>query len=102
MNLKHAGMCPYCGNTVRPEIITENSIRRNICECPECHGKVLVCRVPGCTAYAKSGTVYDDELCPSCTGSIVSGVGEIVKYGFMAVAAAVGGAVIVLKAKDES
>lgn len=102
MNLKHAGMCPYCCNTVRPEVIRENSIRRDICACPECNEKVLVCRIPGCTAYAKAGEIYDDELCPSCTGSIVSGVGEIVKYGLMAAAGVIGAAVVVAKVKDES
>ena len=41
----------------------------------------------------KGGSVYDDELCPSCTESLTSGVGEVIKWGAMAVVAAVGTAI---------
>ena len=31
---KHAGTCPYCGETVTPVLIEENRIRRDVCKCP--------------------------------------------------------------------
>lgn len=89
MSAKHSGLCPFCANVVTPVVVTENYIRRDVCKCPECSEKVLVCRSPGCTNYAKAGYLYDDELCPSCTSSIVSGAGEVLKWGLMAAAAAV-------------
>ena len=64
------GVCPFCKEKVRPNIIEENTIFRDVCECPECHGKLLICRVFGCENYAKSGKVYDDELCPCCAKNI--------------------------------
>jgi hypothetical protein len=95
MGSKHSGLCPFCGDSVKPALIEDNSIRRDVCECPSCKEKIFVCRTPGCTNYAKGGTIYDDELCPSCTESITSGVGEVLKYGVMAVAGAVGSAIAV-------
>lgn len=90
---KHSGLCPFCGDTIRPSLIADNSIRRDVCECPSCKEKILVCRTPGCTNYAKGGAIYDDELCPSCTESLSSGVGEVFKWGAMAVVGAVGTAI---------
>lgn len=90
---KHSGLCPFCGDNVRPNLISDNSIRRDVCECPSCKEKILVCRTPGCTNYAKGGAIYDDELCPSCTESLSSGVGEVFKWGAMAVVGAVGTAI---------
>ena len=82
-------LIPFCSNTVSPSTVGENYIRRDVCKCPECGEKILVCRSPGCTNYAKAGFIWDDELCPPCTASIVSGAGEVLKWGLMAAAAAV-------------
>lgn len=93
MNKKHAGICPYCSETVQPFIITENYARRDVCKCPKCEKEILVCRIPGCSDYAKGGPIYDEEMCPSCTAGIVNGGGEVVKYGLMAAAAVIATAV---------
>lgn len=90
---KHVGVCPFCENSVTPKLVEDNNIRRDVCECPSCHEKILICRTPGCKNYAKGGSVYDDELCPSCTESLTSGVGEVLKWGAMAVVGAVGAAI---------
>lgn len=90
---KHSGVCPFCGDSVTPKLVEDNNIRRDVCECPSCKEKILICRTPGCKNYAKGGSVYDDELCPSCTESLTSGVGEVLKWGAMTVAAAVGTAI---------
>lgn len=84
MSTKHSGTCPYCSNVVTPSVFVENYIRRDICECPECHEKILVCRTPGCVDYAKGGPIYDDELCPSCTASLTNHSGDILKIGIVA------------------
>lgn len=67
---KHIGLCPFCEKKVSPFVVEENFIRRDVCECPECHKGILVCRTPGCQNYAKTGKYYDDELCPSCLKSL--------------------------------
>ena len=95
---KHAGECPYCKSTVTPTIFEENTVRRDLCECPECGGKLLVCRTPGCQDYAKGGDIYDDELCPSCTSSVTSGAGEVLKWGLMSAAGVI--ATILLTKND--
>ena len=61
MAIKHVGICPFCISTVKPVVVEGNLVRRDVCECPECHEKILICRSPGCTGYAKSGAIYDDE-----------------------------------------
>lgn len=82
--MKHLGKCPWCGENVRAVVIEENYIRRDLCECPKCGEKILICRTPGCTNYAKGGDFWDDELCPDCTsgaGSIATGVATTVLIG---------------------
>lgn len=101
MTIKHVGICPFCISTVKPVVVEENLVRRDVCECPECHEKILVCRSPGCTSYAKSGAIYDDELCPECTESIANGTGEVLKWGLIAAVSAIGTAVAA-KATDKS
>lgn len=91
---KHAGICPYCGDNVTPVLIEENNIRRDVCKCPSCEKQLLICRTPGCQNYTKGGEIYDDELCPSCTSSLTSGLGEVFKWGAMAAAAAIATAVV--------
>jgi len=89
MEVKHVGICPYCGDSVQPLVVVHNYVRRDACKCPNCEKMILVCRVPGCSDYAKGGDVYDEEMCPAHTASIVNGGGEVVKWGLMAAAAAV-------------
>lgn len=87
---KHSGLCPFCGDSVTPDLVEDNSIRRDVCECPSCKAKILVCRTPGCTSYTKGGSVYDDELCPACTASLTSSVGDVLKAAIGAAAFVVG------------
>jgi hypothetical protein len=77
---KHQGKCPFCSETVEPEVIEENTIRRDMCRCPSCKRQVLICRAPGCQDYAKGGEYYDDEFCPACTQ-------KMSEYSFFAAAA---------------
>lgn len=99
MSSKHAGECPYCNSTMTPILLEENAIRRDLCACSECGEKLLVCRTPGCQDYAKGGDLYDDELCPSCTSSVTSGAGEVLKWGLMSAAGIL--ATILVAKKDE-
>lgn len=86
MAKKHKGVCPFCEESVTPDVVEENYVRRDRCQCPNCQSFIYVCRSPGCQNYAKGGDIYDDELCPSCT----SGVSEIGKATLVsAIAAAV-------------
>lgn len=66
-----------------PILVEQNTARRDICKCPSCKKGVLICRTPGCHDYAKTGSIYDDELCPGCTSSLISGTGEVLKWGAM-------------------
>jgi ribosomal protein S27AE len=69
---KHLGTCPFCKELVTPYVVEGNVIRRDKCQCPNCHKIVYVCRTPGCCDYARGGELYDDELCPSCSASVVT------------------------------
>ncbi len=75
MTKKHSGMCPFCNQEVMPEVVKQNIFRRDKCVCPSCGKAVYVCRSPGCSNYAKSGPLWDHELCPSCTSEI-SGIAK--------------------------
>ncbi len=92
MSLKPAGLCPFCKENVRADVIEENTLRRDKCACPSCGGTVYVCRTPGCDDYAKGGDFYDDELCPACTsgaGGVAVGIVATVATGiFTGLAAA--------------
>lgn len=66
---KPAGLCPYCRKMVRAQVEEKNKFRRDVCKCPNCGGRILVCRAPGCKDYAEGSKSYDQELCPSCTKS---------------------------------
>lgn len=66
---KGLGKCPWCGENVRAKVVEENYVRRDICICPNCGEKILVCRIPGCNNYAKAGDFWDDEICPDCTSN---------------------------------
>ena len=88
MERKHPGICPHCREKVTPDIIEENSIRRDKCKCPKCDGIVYVCRTPGCDDYAKGGDAYDEELCPECTKALANSTGTILKGAVVTLAAA--------------
>ena len=64
---KQKGKCPFCLKSIEPEIIEENTVRRDKCKCTECEELIYLCRSPGCHDFAKGTSVYDHELCPSCT-----------------------------------
>lgn len=98
---KHKGVCPFCSEEVVPDVIQDNTFRRDICQCPGCNGKLLLCRAPGCNNYAKGGDLYDDELCPPCTAAVSSATGEVVKYTSMIAASAVATAVVAKKMHDD-
>lgn len=66
MSRKQLGVCSGCKEEVRPEVIEENTFRRDVCRCPECGATILVCRDPFCNNYALGGDFYDDELCFIC------------------------------------
>lgn len=73
---KPAGLCPYCKKMVHANVIVENDLRRDQCQCPSCEELIYVCRSPGCHDFAKAGEYYDEELCPVCTkGAAKIGVG---------------------------
>jgi len=97
---KHVGTCPFCNQNVTPKVVEDNKIRRDVCVCPECDNRVLICRSPGCTNYVKGGDIYDDELCPSCTSGVANGFGEVLKYGSMVAAGALATAAIAKQIKD--
>jgi len=63
---KPLGNCPFCDTNTRAMVVEENTFRRDMCRCDNCGETIYPCRTPGCHNYAKSGRIYDDELCPSC------------------------------------
>ena len=77
MPKKPAGYCPFCRELVTPEIVEENTFRRDKCVCDnkECKKTVYVCRTPGCDDFTKGGSIYDDELCPGCTKNVSTTLG---------------------------
>ncbi|WP_144106765.1 hypothetical protein [Paraburkholderia sp. BCC1886] len=79
MPTKQKGKCPFCNQAVTPEIVEENTVRRDKLKCPECSEPLYVCRTPGCHDFAKGTAVYDHELCPDCTetaGNVAAEVGK--------------------------
>jgi len=104
MAKKQKGVCPFCSKIVQPIVVEENTLRRDKLRCPEpeCGEYMYLCRSPGCHHFAKGTSVYDHELCPSCTsaaGDVASEVGKAaIKVG-VAVATAVATAVVMGKGK---
>ena len=68
-----------CSRTV----VEENYVRRDRCQCPRCAEMLYVCRMPGCSNYAKGGALWDDELCPSCTAGITDTIAPVVITGII-------------------
>lgn len=88
MGFKDEGKCPFCKETMTPEVIEENSIRRDKCACSKCEMPIYVCRAPGCRDYARGGDIYDDEFCISCSDKLAEfGRNSTEKFGTAAVAA---------------
>lgn len=77
MTTKQKGVCPFCLKTVSPLIVEVNYVRRDRCQCPECKEIIYLCRTLGCHDFAKGTSVYDHELCPSCTGTASNVASEI-------------------------
>ncbi|HOX46092.1 MAG TPA: hypothetical protein PK668_20990 [Myxococcota bacterium] len=69
MSSKPMGKCPFCHHKVHAKIVEENSWRRDVCRCPECGERILVCRMPGCKDFAEGGETWDEEFCPDCTAA---------------------------------
>ena len=96
MTTKQKGKCPFCSEMVAPEIVEENTIRRDRCKCPnpKCGEEIYLCRSPGCHDFAKGTSVYDHEFCPSCTETVSNTASEVGKAA-LKVAVTVGSAVAV-------
>ena len=80
---KPEGKCPFCGEIVRAQVVEENYVRRDRCQCPRCAEMLYVCRMPGCSNYAKGGALWDDELCLSCTAGITDTIAPVVITGII-------------------
>lgn len=76
MATKQKGKCPFCSKVVSPEIVEKNTVRRDRCKCPECGEEIYLCRSLGCHDFAKGTSVYDHELCPSCTETASNAAAE--------------------------
>lgn len=70
MTLGHSGLCPYCAETVRPQLKEAGNIFRDTYTCPDCSKNILYCVSPGCQDYAKGGEYINDKFCPACTSAI--------------------------------
>ena len=93
MSQKPLGTCSYCKEQVQAEIIESNNLRRDRCECTNCHSTVYVCRSPGCHNFALGGEFYDHELCFACTAATI-GVASTVGVVVATVAVAAAGAIV--------
>jgi hypothetical protein len=68
---KQQGQCPFCEETVKPEILIKTwrfgPIRDDL-KCPNqnCGERIYTCRTPGCHHYTKGASGYDHQLCLSC------------------------------------
>lgn len=75
------GRCPHCEKRVRAVVVEENTVRRDVLECPKCEERLLVCMTPGCKNYAAGGQVYDQNFCPDCTTTGVEATTKAIKVG---------------------
>jgi hypothetical protein len=100
MTKKHLGICPFCKELTTPSVAEDNTLRRDKCICPKCSNVVYVCRTPGCDDYTRGGDIYDDELCPACTASVVDCGTVAIKAAAYTAGAAIG-AVAVAAASEK-
>lgn len=98
MPTKQKGACPFCSMVVAPEVVEENTLRRDRCKCPECGEEIYLCRTPSCYDFAKGTSVYDHELCPSCTETASNAAAEFGKTA-LKVAGTVASAIVLSKLK---
>jgi hypothetical protein len=107
MPKKQKGVCPFCSKTVEPKVIEENTVRRDKLQCadPECGEYIYLCRSPGCHNFAKGTSVYDHELCPSCTdtvGTVAAEVGKtVLKVGATVATTLITAAAMAAMSKDK-
>lgn len=82
MSIKSKGKCPYCKELMIPDVIEENTVRRDKCKCSnsKCNGIIYACMGIGCNDYAKSGDFWDDNLCPECTETAAKTAPELIKF----------------------
>jgi len=93
-SLKQRGKCPFCEETVAANVVEDNSVRRDKCQCPNCGEFIFLCRSPGCHDYAKGTQVYDHELCPSCSDTVSEGFKVIGKSALTLATTVIGGLIL--------
>jgi hypothetical protein len=76
---KRPGMCPNCRETVKAQVVESNRFRRDLCECPNCQARILICRGAECNDYALGGDRYDDEYCEACFKKFLDSCKEYIK-----------------------
>lgn len=64
------GKCSWCFKYGAHDLVTRNYVRRNVYQCRQCLGRVVRCRLPGCTDMARGHDAYDDERCALHDGLI--------------------------------
>lgn len=72
MSFKDEGRCPFCKESMTPDVLEENNLRRDKCKCTKCERFIYICRAPGCREYARGGDAYDDEFCIQCSDKIAA------------------------------
>jgi hypothetical protein len=62
--------CSWCHLASSHRLVEANLIARNVYACGNCGQRTLVCMAPGCDHMARSGTMWDDNLCAEHDGSV--------------------------------
>ncbi|MDN3379175.1 MULTISPECIES: hypothetical protein [unclassified Pseudoalteromonas] len=63
---KAVGLCPYCKEEVKPDVLIGYFDRRDLCQCPSCDKYIAVCLSPGCEHYTKGSMLISQPLCTLC------------------------------------
>eukprot|EP00735_Rhodelphis_limneticus_P015255 TRINITY_DN9450_c0_g1::TRINITY_DN9450_c0_g1_i1::g.279::m.279 TRINITY_DN9450_c0_g1::TRINITY_DN9450_c0_g1_i1::g.279 ORF type:complete len:128 (-),score=0.16,C1_4/PF07975.7/2.7,C1_4/PF07975.7/1.1e+03 TRINITY_DN9450_c0_g1_i1:259-642(-) len=63
--------CSWCERITSQTLMQENgnSVKRSVYECKECKQRTLPCRKQ-CGAMARGGSLWDNENCSVCAGTI--------------------------------
>jgi len=62
--------CSWCHLASAHQLVKENRVSRNVYACGNCGQHTLVCLVPGCKHMARTGSVWDDNLCAEHDGRV--------------------------------